>query len=68
MTGELKSGQLTGKGGTANCRVRLDADGAPYIIEVIPPLPDGEYQLVVNKLPFSVRQINSEWLSADESE
>ena len=68
MTGELKSGQLTGKGGTANCRVRLDADGAPYIMEVTSPLPDGEYQLVVNKLPFSVRHINGEWLSGDENE
>lgn len=60
---ELK-GQLTGGGGSANCRVRIDADHAPYIQDVNPPLPEGEYQLSVNKLTFNVRHINGEWVQS----
>jgi hypothetical protein len=57
-------GRLTGNGGSANCRVTIDADHAPYIRDVIPPLPEGEYQLSVNGLTFNVRHVRGEWVQS----
>jgi hypothetical protein len=59
----LFMGRLTGKNGSADCNVKVDADSAPVIKDVNPPLPDGDYQLSVNGLIFDVQHIGDEWIA-----
>ena len=55
------TGELRGNGRSACCRVSHDADGAEYLDEVTPPLPDGEYELVVNGLKLIAQRRNGVW-------
>ena len=64
MTEADFQGQLTGSEGSAICRVRIDVDGAPYIQDVAPPLPEGEYRLAVNELTFDVCHFKDHWVQS----
>ena len=59
-------GELIGLRGSARCEVRIDADGAAYISNVVPPLLEGDYQLLVNGLPLNVRFDGDCWQALDE--
>jgi hypothetical protein len=54
-------GELRGRGGDAKCAVRRSPDGDYYINNVVPPLPDGHYALLVNGLILKVRRANGTW-------
>jgi hypothetical protein len=58
--GELKGNELS-----AQCDVRKDANGAVYIENVRPPLPKGEYQLIVNGLSHRAQYANGHWRKID---
>jgi hypothetical protein len=59
----LFMGKLTGKNGSADCNVKVDADSASVVKDVNPPLPEGDYQLSVNGLIFDVQHIGDEWIA-----
>ena len=56
FTGELRGNELS-----ARCRVWRDEDGAEYLDEVTPPLPDGDYELLVNGLKLQAQCRNGVW-------
>jgi hypothetical protein len=52
---------LTGPSGSARCEVRTDSDRVPYITDVVPALPEGDYLLTANGLILSVRYDGDHW-------
>ena len=58
-------GELRGNGHSAGCHVSRDSEGAEYICDVEPELPDGAYQLLVSGLTFEVRREGGVWKKAD---
>jgi hypothetical protein len=59
-------GTLTGNGLSAICVVSIDSDGAEYLsdADVNPPLPDGEYDLEINRIRKRAVRTNGEWREA----
>ena len=60
------TGELRGNGLSARCRVRVDEDGAVYLDEVTPPLPDGDYELLVNGLQLQAQCRNGVWKKIED--
>ncbi len=61
-------GKLRGDGGSADCLVRKDADGAGYVVpgSVNPSLPIGDYDLTVGNIPpYRVRFDGADWKNRD---
>jgi hypothetical protein len=59
--GRIFLGQLKGNGHSATCTVRVGADGGGYIADVTPSLPDGDYDLLVNRIFLRVRHADGYW-------
>jgi len=67
MSNRIIPGQLRGNGRTANCLITIDPNGDEYLAAVVPPVPDGEYDLFVNGLTLKVRQTNGDWKKVDKT-
>ena len=59
--GRIFLGQLKGNDRSATCSVRVGANGDDYISDVTPSLPDGEYNLFVDRIFQRVRRANGRW-------
>jgi hypothetical protein len=66
MAEDTFEGELRGRGGDAKCMVRKGSDGNHYINNVVPPLPDGLYALLVNGRILKVRRANGVWAQVDD--
>ena len=54
-------GYLSGNGLTARCNVSRDDQGAYCIRDVTRPLPDGDYELLVNGLVLKATLAKAAW-------
>jgi len=61
MVGEVFKGELRGRAGSAKCLVKKVTDSDWYIYKVAPPLREGDYGLLVNRLVLKVRFKNHKW-------
>jgi hypothetical protein len=68
VTGKVFAGQLSGNGYSARCLITVSPDGDEYLSAVVPPVPDGEYDLFVNGLTLKVRQTNGDWKKIDPAQ